>query len=209
MREPYSGRTNLTAILVLLGLVVAGVWVWKRLTPATQDAIVEQAVPVAAGLAALLVVAWRIVRAVSRRRWRAQRRAQLIKRFQKETAHENRLELAFELIEVNEYEREGLEPVASALHELLATTLKKALGDKQHRVRGMAASHLGVLRDPASVPLLLAALDDDHAYVRSSAALGLGRLRATEAKAKLQTMSVDDWDQTVRSRAREAVERIP
>jgi hypothetical protein len=36
----------------------------------------------------------------------------------------------------------------------------------------------------------------------------LGRLRAIEAKDKLVEVSKDDWDQTVRSRAREALERI-
>ncbi|MBA5872572.1 MAG: HEAT repeat domain-containing protein, partial [Nitrospira sp. CR2.1] len=55
---------------------------------------------------------------------------------------------------------------------------------------------------------LVAALEDDHAYVRSSAALGLGRLRASAAKEKLASVSKEDWDQTVRSRAREALERI-
>src|SRR6267143_1556344 len=57
-------------------------------------------------------------------------------------------------------------------------------------------------------PLLLKALEDDHAYVRSSAALGLGRLRASEAKEKLTTAMEEDWDQTVRSRSKEALERI-
>jgi HEAT repeat protein len=58
------------------------------------------------------------------------------------------------------------------------------------------------------VPLLLKALEDDHAYVRSSAALGLGRLRAREAEKILTTVMEEDWDQTVRSRSREALERI-
>ena len=72
----------------------------------------------------------------------------------------------------------------------------------------MAASHLGVLNDTTVIPLLLKALEDDHAYVRSSAALGLGRLRASEAKEKLTTVMEEDWDQTVRSRSKEALERI-
>jgi HEAT repeat protein len=72
----------------------------------------------------------------------------------------------------------------------------------------MAASHLGVLQDPRAIPVLLAALEDDHAYVRACAALGLGRMRAREAKDKLAQVMKDDWDQTVRSRAREALERI-
>ena len=36
----------------------------------------------------------------------------------------------------------------------------------------MAASHVGVIGDDTVVPYLLAALEDDHAYVRSSAAFG-------------------------------------
>jgi HEAT repeat protein len=52
-------------------------------------------------------------------------------------------------------------------------------------------------------------LEDDHAYVRACAALALGRMRAGEAKKKLEQVMQEDWDQTVRSRAREALERIP
>ena len=52
------------------------------------------------------------------------------------------------------------------------------------------------------------ALEDAHAYVRGSAALALGRMRATEAKDKLEYTMKEDWDQTVRSRSREAVERM-
>jgi HEAT repeat protein len=58
------------------------------------------------------------------------------------------------------------------------------------------------------IPVLLKALEDDHAYVRSSAALGLGRLGASEAREKLTTVMEEDWDQTVRSRSKEALERI-
>ena len=52
------------------------------------------------------------------------------------------------------------------------------------------------------------ALEDDHANVRGSAALALGRIPATEAKAKLEYTMKEDWDQTVRSRSRESVERM-
>jgi HEAT repeat protein len=111
-------------------------------------------------------------------------------------------------MEINEYRAEGLESVTPALRDLFVTTLQSALGDKQQRIRGMAASHLGALNDRAVIPVLLKALEDEHAYVRSCAALGLGRLRAGEAKEKLTTMMENDWDQTVRSRSREALERI-
>jgi HEAT repeat protein len=132
----------------------------------------------------------------------------VIAAFQRETARERKLELSFALTELTGYRGEGLEPVAPALKELWVATLQQAVGDKQHRIRGMAASHLGVLRDPSVIPLLLSALDDDHAYVRACAALALGRLRAVEGEKKLTTVMEEDWDQTVRSRAREALERI-
>ncbi|HPW14832.1 MAG: HEAT repeat domain-containing protein [Nitrospira sp.] len=207
-RHAQSGQANLTTILLLLGLVVSGVWVWKRLSPDMQDLIIDQAIPLAALSLAIMAVAWILIGKIVKRRRRNQQRARLIKLFESQTASDKRLTLAFAVIEVNEYRRVGLEAIASQFQELFVTTLKRALGDKQHQVRGMAASHLGVIGDDTAVAHLLAALEDDHAYVRSSAALGLGRLRASAAKDKLAYVSKEDWDQTVRSRAREALERI-
>ena len=207
-RHAQSGQANLTTILLLLGLVVSGVWVWKRESPDMQDLIIDQALPLAALSLAVLAAVWILTGKIVKRRRRNQQRARLIKLFESQTSSEKRLTLAFAVIEVNQYRRVGLESIASQLQELFVTTLKRALGDKQHQVRGMAASHLGVIGDDAAVAHLLAALEDDHAYVRSSAALGLGRLRATAAKDKLAYVSKEDWDQTVRSRAREALERI-
>ncbi|MFZ1675397.1 MAG: HEAT repeat domain-containing protein, partial [Nitrospira sp.] len=204
-RHAQSGQANLTTILLLLGLVVSGVWVWKRLSPDMQDLIIDQAIPLAALSLAIMAVAWILIGKIVKRRRRNQQRARLIKLFESQTASDKRLKLAFAVIEVNEYRRVGLEAIASQFQELFVTTLKRALGDKQHQVRGMAASHLGVIGDDAAVAHLLAALEDDHAYVRSSAALGLGRLRASAAKDKLAYVSKEDWDQTVRSRAREAL----
>ena len=207
-RHAQSGQANLTTILLLLGLVVSGVWVWKRVSPDMQDLIIDQALPLAALSLAVLAAVWILTGKIVKRRRRNQQRARLIKLFESQTSSEKRLTLAFAVIEVNQYRRVGLESIASQLQELFVTTLKRALGDKQHQVRGMAASHLGVIGNDAAVAHLLAALEDDHAYVRSSAALGLGRLRATAAKDKLAYVSKEDWDQTVRSRAREALERI-
>jgi len=207
-RYAQSGQANLTTILLLLGLVVSGVWVWKRLSPDMQDLIIDQALPLAALSLAVLTLVWILIRKIIARRNKNQQRARLIALFESQTSREKQLKLAFAVIEVNEYRSVGLESIAPQLQELFVTTLKRALGDKQHQVRGMAASHLGVIGDDAAVAHLLVALEDDHAYVRSSAALGLGRLRATGAKDKLAYVSKEDWDQTVRSRAREALERI-
>jgi HEAT repeat protein len=207
-RHAQSGHANVTTIFILLGAVVSGVWIWKRLSPDVQDVIIDQAIPLAAAAVVVLVAIWVLVGKLRGRRKQKQARARLITLFESQTAAEKRLKLAFAMIELNEYRREGLEEIAPRLQDVFLTTLTRALGDKQHQVRGMAASHLGVIGDESVVPYLLAALEDDHAYVRSSAALGLGRLRASAAKEKLAFVSKEDWDQTVRSRAREALERI-
>jgi HEAT repeat protein len=208
MRRNESGQANLTAIAVLLGIVITGVWVWKRLSLDAQEYVIDQAIPMA--FAGLVIAAglWTLVRAFKRRRTQRRERDKLLTAFERTTVREKKLEIAFALVEVNGYRVEGLESVTPALRDLFATTLQRALGDKQHRIRGMAASHLGVLNDRTVIPLLLKALEDDHAYVRSCAALGLGRMRASEAKEKLTTAMEEDWDQTVRSRSREALERI-
>jgi hypothetical protein len=203
-----QGQVNPTAALLLVGLVIACVWIWKRLPPEIQDQIVEQAVPLAALALAVLVVVWRVVGWIRRRRAVRRERALLLTKFQRETAPGKRFDLACELIELNEYRPEGLEAVSKDFLEIFSRTLKTAVGDKQHRTRGMAASYLSVVRDPSVVPTLMQVLDDDHWWVRSQAALGLGRMRAKEAKAKLEHMATEDWDQTVRSRCREALERI-
>jgi HEAT repeat protein len=203
-----SGQTNLAAIVVLVGLVITGVWVWKRLSLDTQEYVIDQAIPVAFVVVVVAAGLFLLVRAINRRRAQRRERAKLLAAFERATVQEKKLEIAFALMEVNGYRAEGLESVTPALRDLFATTLQRALGDKQHRIRGMAASYLGALNDKTVIPLLLKALEDEHAYVRSSAALGLGRLRAGEAKEKLTTVMAEDWDQTVRSRSKEALERI-
>ncbi len=207
-REQGQVNPALLVLLILIICLITGVWTWKRLSLETQDYLVDQAVPMTTiGLVCALLL-FIPIRMLLRRQTRSQERTRLLTSFTRETAHEKKLDLAFALLENNEYHIDGLESVVPVLKELLATTLQRALGDKQHRIRGMAASHLGALQDRSVVPLLVKALDDDHAYVRSCAALGLGRLRATEARERLNTVMEHDWDQTVRSRAREALERL-
>lgn len=208
MPKRSDGNVNLTAIVVLLGAIITCVWVWKRLPVETQDYVIDRGVPIALVGAVCLVIVWSLIRVVRRRQYRLRRRTKLLTLFERETVREKKLEQAFALIEVNGYKVKGLESAVPAMKELFATTLQRALGDKQHRMRGMAASHLGVLQDRTVVPMLIKALEDDHAYVRSCAALGLGRLRATETRDRLKTLAEEDWDQTVRSRAREALERM-
>ena len=203
------GQINFTAIAVLLGLIVTGVWVWKRLSPDTQTSIIDQAIPIAVGSVAVVLLLWVVTRTFRQRSAQRRERNRLIAAFRQETSQSKKLDLSFALIEKNAYRAEGLDAIALELKALWDSTLRQALGDKQHRIRGMAASHLGVLQDLSVVPLLIKALEDDHPYVRACAALGLGRLRAADAKPQLERMAKEDWDQSVRSRCREALDRMP
>ncbi len=207
-RHGQQGQANLTASAVLVGLIVTGVWVWKRLPLDVQEYVIDQALPVSAVALILGTMLLTVVRKARRRIRRREERERLIAAFQREVTPDKKLQLSFAVTELNGYRVEGLEPIVPALRELWVSTLRRAVGEKQYLIRGMAASHLGVLQDKTVVPLLMKALEDDHAYVRSCAALGLGRLRAIEARARLVTVMEEDWDQTVRSRAKEAVERL-
>jgi HEAT repeats len=208
LRRADQGQANLSAIVILLGIVITSVWVWKRLSLESQEYVIDQAIPLAAAVLGIGVLVMVVIKKIRRRVQQSRKRDRLLAAFQRETVRDKKLELSFALAEVNGYRVNGLEAVAPALKELWVSTLRRAVGEKQHRIRGMAASHLGVLQDRSVVPLLLAALEDDHAYVRSCAALGLGRLRASEARAKLEEVMKEDWDQTTRSRAKEALERL-
>lgn len=207
-RHHETGQVNPALLVLVVILLITAVWIWKRLTPDQQDYLVDQAVPMAAIGIVMALLLFIPLNTFRRRRARANERTRLLRLFERTTGQEKQLDLAFALLENNDYQVDGLESAIPALKELFATTLQRALGDKQHRIRGMAASHLGALQDRSVIPLLVKALEDDHAYVRSCAALGLGRLRATEARDRLKTTMEHDWDQTVRSRAREALERM-
>ena len=142
-RHSQSGQANLTAVFLLLGLVVSGVWVWKRLSPDMQDLIIDQAIPLAALALVVVAVVWVLAGKIRTRRKRNQQRARLITLFESQTSADKRLQLAFAVIELNEYQRAGLEAVAPRFQELFLTTLKRALGDKQHQVRGGARGASG------------------------------------------------------------------
>jgi ABC-type nickel/cobalt efflux system permease component RcnA len=194
--------------LLGLGLIVASIWVWNHLHFDTQDYIVDEIIPIIGIVVVLCIGLWVIWRKWRTRQDRIKLRDRLIQRFQKEPSPHKQRDLAFTLVEVNLFEAEGLETIMEPMAKLFIWTMNTALGDKQHRERGMAASYLGILQHTESIPLLIRFLEDDHAHVRACAALALGRMRAQEAKAKLEEKMKDDWDQTVRSRSREALERI-
>ncbi len=208
--QPETSRSiNPFIGLLVLGLIVAAIWIWNHLTFDTQDYITDEIVPILGVLIVMGVGLWVGLGKWRARKERLQLRERLLQRFQKEPSPHKRRDLAFTLIEVNQFDAGGLEAITEPMAELFIWTLKTSLGDKQHRIRGMAASYLGILKHQPSIPLLIRALEDDHAHVRACAALALGRMRAQEAKAKLEEKMKEDWDQTVRSRSREALGRMP
>ena len=203
-----SGQVNLLAALLIIAVVVGGIWVWNHLSFDTQDLIVEDILPIVLLVLLAGVGIWFIVRKIKLRRQMLDQRERLIQRFKQEPSAQKRVDVAFTLVDLNRYELEGLEAIAEPMGELFIWKLKTALGDKQHRIRGMASSYLGILQHQPAIPPLIQALEDDHPHVRASAALALGRMRVAEAKSRLEGLKKDDWDQTVRSRAREALDRI-
>jgi len=208
--QPETSRSiNPFIGLLVLGLIVAAIWIWNHLTFDTQDYITDEIVPILGVLIVMGVGLWVGLGKWRARKERLQLRERLLQRFQKEPSPHKRRDLAFTLIEVNQFDAGGLEAITEPMAELFIWTLKTSLGEKQHRIRGMAASYLGILKHQPSIPLLIRALEDDHAHVRACAALALGRMRAQEAKAKLEEKMKEDWDQTVRSRSREALGRMP
>ena len=207
--QPETNRAiNPFVGLLGLGLIVAGIWVWHHLNFDTQDYIVDEIIPIIGIIVIVSIGIWIIWQKWRARKDRLRLRDRLIQRFQKEPSPQKQRDLAFTLVEVNQYQAQGLEAIAEPMAKLFIWTMNTALGDKQHRVRGMAASYLGILKHTESIPLLIRFLEDDHAHVRACAALALGRMRAQEAKEKLEEKMKEDWDQTVRSRSREALERI-
>ncbi len=202
------GQSTPITALALLAVVVGGAWMWHHLDFDTQDFFIDEVVPVLFLIVAITLSLWVAIRKIWLTQRRRSRRAMLTRKFSREQAPGKRFALATELIELNQYQLAGLEHIAQDMAEVFMATFKRSPGDKQHLMRGIAASSLGVVQHRESISLLMKALEDDHAYVRGCAALALGRMRATEAIPKLKHTMKEDWDQTVRSRSREAIERM-
>ncbi|MCH7567772.1 MAG: hypothetical protein IH787_08980, partial [Nitrospirae bacterium] len=60
MTRSQAGPVNLTLVLLLIGLVVAGVWIWKRVPLDTQDYIIEQAITLGVRVLGVGALAWKV-----------------------------------------------------------------------------------------------------------------------------------------------------
>ena len=97
IRQSQQGQANLTAIAILVGLIVTGVWVWKRLSLDMQEYVIDQALPVTAVALLIGTMLFTAVRKIRRRIRRRQERERLIAAFQREPARDKQLELSFAL----------------------------------------------------------------------------------------------------------------
>lgn len=83
-----QGPINPAWLIVVIGFIVAGVWIWKRLSLETQDYIVDQAVPMAAmGIVSALLL-FIPFSALRRRRAKSKERTRLLALFDQATAQE-------------------------------------------------------------------------------------------------------------------------
>ena len=63
-----SGKTNLAVIAILISVVIAGVWAWKRLSLEAQEKVIDQAVPMVLEGLVLVAGLWVLARMFIRRR---------------------------------------------------------------------------------------------------------------------------------------------
>ncbi|MGZ8383413.1 MAG: hypothetical protein ACXWWE_05330, partial [Nitrospira sp.] len=127
-KQPQQGQMIPLLFVVLIILIIVAVWTWKRLSVEAQDYIVDQAVPMTIiGLVCALLL-FIPINAFRRRLARSQERTRLLALFEQATVQEKRLDLAFALLESNDYRLDGLDSALPALKELFVTTLQRALG---------------------------------------------------------------------------------
>src|SRR2546425_3777130 len=126
IRRDQDGQANLTATLLLVGLIVAVVWIWKRLPLVTQDYLVERVIPLTLLGVAVVLFVWGVARKLQRR-WkdRLEPDPALI-RFERGPSPEKRVEFAVEVIELNQDQPQGLGPVAPASVGPVVTTTEDA-----------------------------------------------------------------------------------
>jgi hypothetical protein len=152
---------------------------------------------------AIVVVS--IVRGTLRRREHKNAHDRVAKVFRETTDQALQKKAALWLVEHDRTNPERLADAGPGLFDVLLRIMKT---DAEKLDRTRAANGLGVLGDPRAIGPLLAATNDEYAFVRAEAALALGKLKATQAEKRLREMVEDDWDANARGRAKEALERI-
>lgn len=203
-----NGERGNIGIFILTRLLVAilvSFFLWSIFPPAWKDFLREGPWGIVAAALACVLVAGSLVRGVLERREHKRAHDRVAKVFREATDPALQKRAALWLVEHDRNHPERLADAGSALFDVLLRIMKT---DPEKLDRTRAANGLGVLGDPRAIAPLLAATQDEYAFVRAEAALALGKLKATQAEKRLREMVADDWDANARGRAKEALERI-
>jgi hypothetical protein len=203
----HGARGNI-GIFILTHLLVAilvGFLLWSVFPPAWKDFLKGGPWGIVAALVAGAIVLVSIVRGVLQRREHKKAHDRVAKVFRETTDPALQKKAALWLVEHDRTNPERLADAGPGLFDVLVRIMKT---DAEKLDRTRAANGLGVLGDPRAIGPLLAATNDEYAFVRAEAALALGKLKATQAEKRLREMVEDDWDANARGRAKEALERI-
>ncbi len=197
------GNVGIAILTQLLIFLLAGFFVWGLLPGYWKEVVKGGPWKIVAAAIIGLVIIFAVTKELLARRERNRAHVRVAKVFREATDPGLQKRAALWLIEDNRRCPERLSDAGPRLFDVLLWMLKSD-PDKLDRAR--AANGLGVLGDPRAIEHLLAATNDEYAYVRAEAAFGLGRLRALSAEKRLRELAVDDWDAGVRGRAKEALD---
>jgi hypothetical protein len=199
------GNIGIFILTHLLVAILVGFLLWSVFPPTWKDFLKGGPWGIVAALVAGAIVLVSIVRGVLQRREHKKAHDRVAKVFREATDPALQKKAALWLVDHDRNYSERLADAGPGLFDVLLRIMK-ADAEKLDRTR--AANGLGVLGDPRAIGPLLAATQDEYAFVRAEAALALGKLKATEAEKRLREMVEDDWDANARGRAKEALERI-
>jgi HEAT repeats len=199
------GNIGIFILTHLLVAILVGFLLWSVFPPAWKDFLKGGPWGIVAVLMGSAIVAVSIVRGVLQRREHKKAHDRVAKVFREATDPALQKRAALWLVDHDRTNPERLADTGPGLFDVLLRIMKT---DPEKLDRTRAANGLGVLGDPRAIGPLLAATNDEYAFVRAEAALALGKLKATQAEKRLREMVEDDWDANARGRAREALERI-
>jgi hypothetical protein len=199
------GNIGIFILTRLLAVILVGFFLWSIFPPAWKDFLQEGPWGIVVAVLACIVVVVSTVRGVFERRAHKRAHARVAKVFREATDPALQKRAALWLVEHDRNHPERLAGAGPALYDVLLRIMKT---DPEKLDRTRAANGLGVLGDLRAIAPLLAATQDEYAFVRAEAALALGKLKATQAEKRLREMVKDDWDANARGRAKEALERI-
>jgi len=199
------GNIGIFILTHLLVAILAGFLVWSVFPSAWKDFLRGGPWGVVAAAVACGVVLVSIVRGVLGRREHKNAHDRVAKVFRAADDPAVQKRAALWLVDHDRSHPERLADAGPALVDVLLRIMKT---DPEKLDRTRAANGLGVVGDSRAVAPLLAATQDDYAFVRAEAALALGKLKAAQAEKRLREMVEDDWDANARGRAKEALERI-